>query len=163
MWRELVDFFKFPRNEGSGSGAGNHRVTDDDGHYSGGESEVLASGQRSADLLAGFGKHSGNSREDEVMSTTIGQGILAVLESDLLSTAGTPILTFLNTIKSNPDPLAEIAAWVKLKGDLVGAVPGLQQTVISQLDSILIGKLQGLIQKAQSAAAPVLQAASTTS
>lgn len=164
MWNELVDFFKFPRNQGTGSGAGHRSVADDDGHYSGGESEVLASGQRGADLLAGTGKHNSDSRGDEEMSTTTttGQAILAVLESDLLTSGGIPLLAFLTTVKANPDPINQIAAWVKLKGDLVGAVPGLEQTVIGQLDSIIIGKLSGLIQKAQAAAAPTIQPAVPT-
>ena len=88
------------------------------------------------------------------MSTSTGQAILAVLESDLLTSAGAPLLTFLTAVKANPTPLAEAAAWVQLQGALVGALPGLESTLVSQIVSALQTKLQAAISAAQTAATP---------
>ncbi len=87
------------------------------------------------------------------MATSTGQAILAVLESDLLTTAGGPILAFLESIKANPTPLNEAAQWIALQGALVGALPGLEQTLATQIIGALQAKLAAKIAEAQAAAA----------
>ncbi len=85
------------------------------------------------------------------MSTSTGQAILAVLESDLLTTAGEPLLAFLTSIKTNPSPLNVAAQWIALQGALVGALPGLESTLASQIIGALQAKLQAAITAAQAA------------
>lgn len=88
------------------------------------------------------------------MSTSTGQAILAVLESDLLTSAGEPLLAFLTSIKTNPSPLNVAAQWIALQGALVGALPGLEQTLATQIIGALQAKLQAAITAAEAAAAP---------
>jgi hypothetical protein len=87
------------------------------------------------------------------MSTSTGQAILAVLESDLLTAAGAPLLAFLTNVKANPTPLNEAAQWIQLQGALVGAAPSLEETVVIQAITALTTKLQTLMANAQAAAA----------
>jgi hypothetical protein len=86
------------------------------------------------------------------MSTSTGQAIVAVLESDILTAAGQPLLTFLQNVKTNPDPLNEAAQWIQLTGALVGSLPGLEVTVIQQLATTLQTKLAALIAAKQASA-----------
>lgn len=88
------------------------------------------------------------------MSISTGQAILAVLESDLLTTAGEPILAFLTSLKANPTPLNAAAQWVALQGALVGALPGLEQTLATQIIGALQAKLVAAISAAEQAAKP---------
>ncbi len=86
------------------------------------------------------------------MSTSTGQAILAVLESDLLTSAGEPLLAFLTSIKANPSPLNAAAQWIALQGALIGALPNLETTLIAQIVGALQVKLQAAITAAQAAA-----------
>lgn len=88
------------------------------------------------------------------MSTSTGQAILAILESDLLTSAGEPLLAFLTSVKANPSPLNVAAQWVALQGAFVGALPGLEQTVATQIIGALQTKLMAAIQAAEAAAKP---------
>jgi hypothetical protein len=86
------------------------------------------------------------------MSTSTGQAILAVLESDLLTAAGGPLLTFLTNVKANPTPINEAAQWIQLQGALVGAAPALEETVVVQAITALTAKLTALMAAAQAKA-----------
>lgn len=83
------------------------------------------------------------------MSTTTAQGILAVLESDVLTAAGAPILTFLTAIKptgSTPTPPAvAVGAWIQLHGALLSSLPGLEATVETQIITSLQAKIQSFL------------------
>lgn len=83
------------------------------------------------------------------MSTSTGQAILAVLESDLLTVAGPALLTFLTNIKANPTPINEAAQWIQLQGALIGAAPQLEEAVVIQAITALTNKLQALMAAAQ--------------
>jgi hypothetical protein len=85
------------------------------------------------------------------MATTTGQAILAVLESDVLTVAGGPLLTFLQNVQKNPDPINTAAQWVQLTGALIGAAPTLEVTIIQQTAATLQTKLQALITAKQQA------------
>ena len=86
------------------------------------------------------------------MSTSTGQAILAVLESDLLTSAGEPLLAFLTSTKANPSPLNVAAQWIALQGALIGALPGLESTIATQIIAALQAKLQTAITAAEAAA-----------
>lgn len=86
------------------------------------------------------------------MSTSTGQAILAVLESDLLTSAGEPLLAFLTSTKANPSPLNVAAQWIALQGALIGALPGLESTIATQIIAALQAKLQSAITAAEAAA-----------
>jgi hypothetical protein len=82
-----------------------------------------------------------------------GNAILALLQSDLLTAAGTPLLTFLTAMKTaGTNPLAIAAAWVQLQGELVGAAPGLESALSAQIFGALQTKLAATIAAAQAAA-----------
>lgn len=80
------------------------------------------------------------------------QALLSVIETDLLSTAGAPLLTFLNSFAAAAgDPLKLAAAWVQLQGQFVGALPTLEATLSQQIANTLTAKLSAAISTAQSA------------
>jgi hypothetical protein len=84
---------------------------------------------------------------------SVGQAILAVLESDLLTAAGGPLLAFLQSTKANPSPMNFAAQWVALQGAVVGQLPSFEATVAQQIITVLQAKLQAAITAAQAAAA----------
>lgn len=84
------------------------------------------------------------------MTPTSAQALLALIEGDLLTAEGTPILTFLQALSTAAgDPVKVAAAWVALQGAVVGSLPGLETTLIQQLISAITGKLQAALAKAQ--------------
>ena len=84
------------------------------------------------------------------MATTTGQAILAILESDVLTTEGTPILTFLTAFGAAAgDPLKITAAWIQLQGALIGGLPGVETALAQQIAQALQAKLVAAIAAAQ--------------
>jgi hypothetical protein len=76
---------------------------------------------------------------------TTAQGALAILESDVLTAAGGPLLTFLTAIKpvgTTPvSPTVVAGAWIQLHGALLMALPALEATVETQIITSLQAKL----------------------
>jgi hypothetical protein len=81
-----------------------------------------------------------------------GQQILAVLELDLLTTAGSPVLTFLQAVAKSPNTLGYAAALIQLQGNLIGALPTFEATLAQQISTSLTNKLQAAIAKAEAEA-----------
>jgi len=89
------------------------------------------------------------------MATTTGQALLALLESDLLTAEGTPILAFLQAFGAAAgDPLKIAAAWVALQGAFIGGLPSIEAALSVQIATALQTKLQAAIAAAQAAATP---------
>ena len=77
---------------------------------------------------------------------SVGQAILAVIESDLASVAGAPLVSFLEDCQAANGNLAlEAAALVKLEAAAPAAGIQLELTVQQQLLSLALGKLQSYI------------------
>ena len=83
------------------------------------------------------------------MATTTAQGIVAILESDVLTAAGAPLLAFLTAVKPTPGAPVSLAtaagAWIQLHGALLLAVPNLEATVETQIITSLQTKLAALL------------------
>lgn len=81
------------------------------------------------------------------MSTpSAGAALLAVLESDLLTTAAGPLLAFLTAFGAAAgDPTKIALAWVGLQGSLLAGLPGLEATIAQQIAAALTAKLQSAI------------------
>lgn len=83
-------------------------------------------------------------------SPTVGAALLAVLESDLLTTAGAPLLSFLTAFGAAAgDPTKIALAWVGLQGSLLGSLPALEATLSQQIAAALTAKLQSAISAIQ--------------
>lgn len=77
---------------------------------------------------------------------TVGQAILAMIESDLLNTGGAPVLQFLEDCKAANGNLAlEGAALLKLEAAAPAAGIQFEVQVQTQLINLAIAKLQGYI------------------
>ena len=77
---------------------------------------------------------------------TAGAAFLAMLESDLLTTASGPLLAFLTAFGAAAgDPTKIALAWVGLQGSLVGSLPVLEATLSQQIAAALTAKLQAAI------------------
>lgn len=89
------------------------------------------------------------------MSTTPGQAILALIESDIANVAGAPVLTFLEACKAaNGNTALEAVALLQLEAAAPAAGIQLEITVQAQLIGLAITKLQAyLASKAIPAAA----------
>jgi hypothetical protein len=71
---------------------------------------------------------------------------LAVIESDLLTTAGAPLLAFLTSFgAAGGDPAKIALAWVALQGALLGSLPTLEATLSQQIAAALTAKLESAI------------------
>jgi aryl-alcohol dehydrogenase-like predicted oxidoreductase len=89
------------------------------------------------------------------MSVSTGQGILAIIESDVLTAAGSPLLAFLTEFgAAGGDPVKIALAWVKLQGGLIGGLPGVEVALAQQIASALQAKLTAAIQAIQAKVAP---------
>jgi hypothetical protein len=87
-------------------------------------------------------------------SQSNGQAILAILESDLLTAEGSPLIALLTAqTAAAGDPFKEIAALSAFRGAVIGSLPGLESGVIAQIDNAIIVKVQAAIAKAQAGAA----------
>lgn len=76
--------------------------------------------------------------------------IVDVIESDILVTDGPALVTFINaSIAAKGDPFKEIAALSQLRGDVLGSAPNLEGTLITQLGTVILTKIQAAITKAQ--------------
>lgn len=81
-----------------------------------------------------------------------GQGILQLLESDVLIAAGQPLLTFLaNVQEANGNPVAIALYFQQLVGDLTGKLPVLEAQIAQQITAALQAKLQALLAQANAA------------
>lgn len=76
---------------------------------------------------------------------TTAQGALAILQSDILTAAAGPLLTFLTAIKPSagqpPNAAIVAGAWIQLHGALLMALPALEGEVASQIIVSLQAKL----------------------
>ena len=80
------------------------------------------------------------------MATSNGQAFLALIESDLLTSAATPLLTFLTAFgAAGGDPLKVGLAFVKLQGDLLGGLPGLESALAVQIAQALTAKIEAAL------------------
>lgn len=80
------------------------------------------------------------------MSTTPSQSFLNLILSDLLSTGGQPLLTFLAAFGAAAgDPVKITAAWVAFQGAEIGQLPALEATLSNQLSTFLSSKVQAAI------------------
>jgi hypothetical protein len=87
------------------------------------------------------------------MATSTGQAILAVIESDLLTAGGAPLINFVTAFgAAGGDPLKIAAAWVQLQGAVVGVLPSLEVTLSQQIAAALTAKLAAAIASAQAKA-----------
>jgi hypothetical protein len=83
---------------------------------------------------------------------TAGQAFLAMLESDLLTSASGPLLTFLTAFGAAAgDPTKIALAWVGLQGSLIGSLPALEAALSQQIAAALTAKLQEAITKIKAA------------
>lgn len=90
-------------------------------------------------------------------NSSVGQAILAIIESDLLKVGGAPVVQFLEDCKSANGNLAlEAAALLKLEAAAPAAGITLEVTVQQQLIDFALGKLQAYMagKQPQSAGAP---------
>lgn len=80
------------------------------------------------------------------MSTTPGQAILAIIESDLANVAGQPLMTFLTACKAANGNLGlEAAALLQLEAAAPGAGIQLELTIQQQLIQLALTKLQAYL------------------
>lgn len=86
------------------------------------------------------------------MSVSTGQALLAIIESDILTSAGGPLLQFLQKVQANPTPLNTAAQWIALQGALVGSLPTMETTLAAQILGALQAKLEAAITAAEVAA-----------
>lgn len=86
------------------------------------------------------------------MSQNVGQALLAMLENDVLTTFGPPILEFLQQVKQSPDPINQAGQFAKLTGGLIAALPKAEIVLAQQISGILITRLNSLLAKAQAQA-----------
>jgi len=81
-------------------------------------------------------------------STPAYQQLLNLILSDVLSTGGTPLLTFLAAFGAAAgDPLKIEAAWIAFRGAEIGQLPTLEATLSAQLSAFLTAKVQGAMAK----------------
>lgn len=76
-------------------------------------------------------------------STSVGQAILAIVESDVANVAGSPLVTFLEDCQAANGNLGlEAAALLKLEAAAPAAGIQIELTVQQQLITFALGKLQ---------------------
>lgn len=78
------------------------------------------------------------------MSTTFVQDLATlegILKVDLLTTAAKPVLSFLANVAANPSVPNVMAQWIVLQAALLGVLPSLESTVITQLANFLAAKI----------------------
>lgn len=79
-------------------------------------------------------------------TTTTGQAILAIIESDLASTAGKPVISFLQACQAANGNLGlEAAALLQLEAAAPAAGIQLELTVQQQLISLALAKVQAYV------------------
>jgi hypothetical protein len=81
------------------------------------------------------------------------QALVTLVESDILIAAGGPILTFLQEMQKNPNPIAAALYFTQLQGALLGSLPSLESAAIEQLAGTLNSKISSLLTAAQAAVA----------
>ena len=82
------------------------------------------------------------------------QSLLALVESGLIIAAAGPVETFLQQIKTNPNPVALAAYLTQLEGSLIGALPGLESGTLGEVATLLSAKVAALLATAEAAQAP---------
>lgn len=84
------------------------------------------------------------------MSQSIGSTIVALIESDLLTSAGGPLLTLLNAVQANKGNIvADTAAWLQFIGSLPSALIQAEGEALAQVAGILQTKLQASLSAAK--------------
>lgn len=158
MFSDLLTVFRKTRGEVLRSGTGDSSAAVvADGANPGGAPEVLGSGQRSANVLAGV-VSSKSTGDGKVSNVSVGQTILNLVESDLASVAGTPVVNFLQSLVAAKGNLLMQSAAIQ---QFVATAPVLGITLVveieQQLLQIAIVKVQAFV--AAKAAAPTPAAA----
>ena len=93
-------------------------------------------------------------------SPSTGAALLTVIESDLLTHAGTPLLTLIEALNAaRSDPFAITAAWGQFVGNIQPALIAFEQQVQGQILAAIQGKLIAAITAAQAKAAALPPAA----
>ena len=91
-------------------------------------------------------------------TTSVGQAILAIVESDIASVAGSPLVTFLEDCRAANGNLGlEAAALLKLEAAAPAAGIQIELTVQQQLITLALNKLQTYL-AAKTTAAPAAPA-----
>lgn len=87
--------------------------------------------------------------------STIGQAILAIIESDLANVAGQPVLNLLTTLQASKGNLLMEAAAIQ---SFIGSAPALGLTLAAELEGqileLAIGKIKQYIAAKGTAAPP---------
>ena len=87
-------------------------------------------------------------------SPSTGAALLTVIESDLLTHAGTPLLTLIEALNAaHGDPFAITAAWGQFVGNIQPALIAFEQQVAAQILAAIQLKLVSAITAAQAKAA----------
>jgi hypothetical protein len=80
------------------------------------------------------------------MTTSVGQAILAMFESDIVSSAGAPLVTLITALQANKgNLLAQEAAWLQFVAAAPTAGISLEIEVEGQLLSAILTKVQAEI------------------
>lgn len=92
-------------------------------------------------------------------SPTTAQALLTMIESDLLTSAGTPLLTLIEALKAGgTNPFAAVAAWGQFVGNLQPALITFEQTIANQILTAIQSKLTAELAKAQTATTAAVKA-----
>jgi len=76
--------------------------------------------------------------------------LLELIEDDTLVAVAPAIVPFLTSIQAaNADPVKMSLAVIKLPGDLLAALPGLEGSIIAQISGVVLTKVQALLAKAE--------------
>lgn len=80
------------------------------------------------------------------MATTTGQGILALIESDVLQVAGPAILNYLTNVKSaGGDAVKQTAYWIQFQGEMIAALPQIESNLLGSIITSLQTKLTSVL------------------
>lgn len=86
-------------------------------------------------------------------ASTLGKAVLTAMLGNLETAALGPIITALQSVKANPQPLNIVAQVGLLKAQLIGALPNLEVAEVTSLATLGITEAQTLLAKAQANAA----------
>jgi len=77
------------------------------------------------------------------MATNVGQAIVGVLESDLLTSFGPQLVTLIQNVQAAQlDPLKVSAAWLQFLGAIAPALVQFEVTAANQILSLILAKIQ---------------------
>jgi hypothetical protein len=87
-------------------------------------------------------------------ASSTGQALLTMIESDLLTAAGTPLLTLIEALKAGgTNPFAAVAAWGQFIGNLQPALITFETALATQILTAVQTKITEAIASAQAVAA----------